>query len=240
MSHRPLLALLGVAALLGAGFALAGGCTTGAPTCDPPLTTCTSVVCADLTSDPQNCGACARACSSGQICSVKQGESTASCSCPSGTTPCGAVCCGGDGCPAGQTSIDGVCRTPIYAACFNTGEVVPVDDSLKKADSTILIGAGPQTIAFGQGKALVGDTLDNALYTLDPVAVSSAVELYKPSVLADYLFGLAQAYSSFYQQVPFLKAEAGIRESRVRLCGLVAKVLRHGLSLLGIETPERI
>ncbi|MEI6150506.1 MAG: DALR anticodon-binding domain-containing protein [bacterium] len=31
-----------------------------------------------------------------------------------------------------------------------------------------------------------------------------------------------------------------MRESRVRLCGVVVKVLRQGLNLLGIETPERI
>ena len=73
-----------------------------------------------------------------------------------------------------------------------------------------------------------------------PAAVSAAAEAYKPSILADYLFGLAQAYSSFYQQVPFLKAEEGVRESRIRLCALVAEALRRGLGLLGIETPERI
>ncbi len=63
---------------------------------------------------------------------------------------------------------------------------------------------------------------------------------YRPNYLADYLYSLAQTYSAFYQNVPFLKAEPGIRESRVRLCALVAQVLRQGLALLGIETPERI
>ena len=71
-------------------------------------------------------------------------------------------------------------------------------------------------------------------------AVRDAAEQEKPSLLADALYDLSQTYSSFYQNVPFLKADAGIRESRVRLCDLVAKVLRHGLSLLGIETPDRI
>ena len=59
-------------------------------------------------------------------------------------------------------------------------------------------------------------------------------------MLTDYLYELAQTYSTFYQNVPFLKAEEGIRESRVRLCGAVASVLGKGLELLGIETPERI
>ncbi len=73
-----------------------------------------------------------------------------------------------------------------------------------------------------------------------PDAVLDAARQEKPSLLADALYDLSQVYSSFYQNVPFLKADAGIRESRVRLCDLVARVLRHGLSLLGIDTPERI
>jgi arginyl-tRNA synthetase len=73
-----------------------------------------------------------------------------------------------------------------------------------------------------------------------PEAVIRAAESYKPSVLADYLYDLSSVYSTFYQNVPFLKAPEGVRESRVRLCGVVVKVLRQGLHLLGIETPERI
>jgi len=73
-----------------------------------------------------------------------------------------------------------------------------------------------------------------------PDVVMRAAENYKPSMVADYLFDLAQTYSSFYQNVPFLKAEPGVRESRVLLCGVIADVLRRGLDLLGIGTPERI
>lgn len=73
-----------------------------------------------------------------------------------------------------------------------------------------------------------------------PEAVIYAAHNYKPSSLADYLYELSQLYSSFYQNVPFLKADEGLRESRVRLCGIVARVLGQGLHLLGIETPDRI
>jgi len=73
-----------------------------------------------------------------------------------------------------------------------------------------------------------------------PDTVIRAAETYRPNALADYLFDLAQTYSTFYQNVPFLKAPEGVRESRVRLCAAVGKVLRQGLNLLGIETPERI
>ena len=73
-----------------------------------------------------------------------------------------------------------------------------------------------------------------------PAAVLRAAEACKPSVLADYLFGLSQTYSSFYQRSPVLKADAAVRDSRIRLCAMVAQVLAEGLGLLGIRTPRRI
>lgn len=73
-----------------------------------------------------------------------------------------------------------------------------------------------------------------------PAAVHGAAENYRPNILADYLYDLAQVYSSFYQNVPFLKADEGIRESRIRLCRFTARVLKQGLDLLGIETRERL
>ncbi|MBO7182416.1 MAG: arginine--tRNA ligase [Kiritimatiellae bacterium] len=80
-----------------------------------------------------------------------------------------------------------------------------------------------------------------ALHLLQyPNAVQRAGDLCKPSVLADYLYQLSQLYSSFYQSSPVLKAEPEVRDSRIRLCDAVSKVLRGGLTLLGIPTPERI
>lgn len=73
-----------------------------------------------------------------------------------------------------------------------------------------------------------------------PSAVSRAAELYRPNVLADYLYSLSQSYSSFYQQSPVLKSEPEIRDSRLRLCAMVAQALKEGLTLLGIRTPRRI
>ncbi len=97
------------------------------------------------------------------------------------------------------------------------------------------------------------DPLANALLVAEPVekelalqllqfpaAVVRAAEAYKPSVLADYLFGLSQTYSSFYQRSPVLKAEPAVRDSRIRLCAMVAQVLAEGLGLLGMQTPRRI
>lgn len=73
-----------------------------------------------------------------------------------------------------------------------------------------------------------------------PGAVVRAAEAYKPSVMADYLFQTAQLYSSFYQNSPILKSEEAVKNARLKLCALFGDVLRTGLGLLGIETPNHI
>lgn len=73
-----------------------------------------------------------------------------------------------------------------------------------------------------------------------PEAVLGATRHYRPNYLADYLYELAQNYSTYHQSVPFLKSEDGVRESRMRLIRTVAETLKAGLGLLGIEAPERI
>ncbi len=63
---------------------------------------------------------------------------------------------------------------------------------------------------------------------------------FRPNQLTDYLFDLASLYNRFYQNVPFLKAPDGIRESRLVLCELTGRVIRTGLELLGIEVPDQM
>lgn len=73
-----------------------------------------------------------------------------------------------------------------------------------------------------------------------PEVVERVAGTYRPNLLTDYLFDLASMYNRFYQNIPFLKAPEGIRESRLVICGLVARTIRKGLDLLCIEVPERM
>jgi arginyl-tRNA synthetase len=70
--------------------------------------------------------------------------------------------------------------------------------------------------------------------------VQEAARNLLPNTLANYLFQLAQKYNSFYQTCPILNAEAGVRESRLLIVCMTANVLEKGLSLLGIESVERM
>ncbi len=74
-----------------------------------------------------------------------------------------------------------------------------------------------------------------------PGAVRAAGENHEPSRMCAYLYGLAGAFSSFFDQCPVLKADAErVRLSRLRLCSLTARVLTDGLETLGIPTVERM
>ncbi len=61
-----------------------------------------------------------------------------------------------------------------------------------------------------------------------------------PSHLCTYLFELAGLFMRFYESCPILKAESGIRESRLALALFSAAALKDGLGLLGIETLEQM
>ena len=71
--------------------------------------------------------------------------------------------------------------------------------------------------------------------------VADVARSLEPHRLCAYLYDLANAYSTFYEQCPVLKAETErIRNTRLRLCRLMRRVLADGLELLGIEAPRQM
>jgi len=73
-------------------------------------------------------------------------------------------------------------------------------------------------------------------------ALESVTRDAAPHLLCAYLYDLAGLYMRFYENCPVLHEDIapGLRESRLRLCDLVARTLSTGLGLLGIETMERM
>ena len=63
---------------------------------------------------------------------------------------------------------------------------------------------------------------------------------FRPNILANYLFEVANSFHTFYEACPVLKSEEPVRGSRLALCDLTAKVLYRGLDLLGIKVPEKM
>jgi arginyl-tRNA synthetase len=73
-----------------------------------------------------------------------------------------------------------------------------------------------------------------------PEMVQDAAERLAPNLLCTYLFDLAQNFNLFYQKCPILKAEGESREFRLHITQATGEVLKKGLSLLGIKTPEKM
>jgi arginyl-tRNA synthetase len=72
-------------------------------------------------------------------------------------------------------------------------------------------------------------------------AVSQVAESAEPHRLCTYLFEVASAFTTFYEQCPVLKApEDSVRNGRLALSALTLRVLLTGLGLLGVPVPERM
>jgi arginyl-tRNA synthetase len=74
-----------------------------------------------------------------------------------------------------------------------------------------------------------------------PGALDTTLETWSPHRLCTYLFELAGTYTTFFETCPVLRAgDPDVRDSRLVLCALTAKVLALGLEVLGIEAPDRM
>jgi len=95
--------------------------------------------------------------------------------------------------------------------------------------------------------------LPNELILIEPAELTLAKRLaqfgetvpqvlndFRPNLLANYLFELANAFHAFYEACPVLKADEPVRATRLALCELTARVLCRGLDLLGIQVPEKM
>jgi arginyl-tRNA synthetase len=93
------------------------------------------------------------------------------------------------------------------------------------------------------GELVLGDSAEiNVAKRLCQFAeiVPQVLNDFRPNILANYLFELANSFHTFYEACPVLKSEEPVRSSRLELCELTARVLERGLDLLGIKVPEKM
>ncbi|MEV0667547.1 arginine--tRNA ligase [Actinomadura luteofluorescens] len=71
--------------------------------------------------------------------------------------------------------------------------------------------------------------------------LEQAGESAEPHRLASYVYSVADAYTTFYENCPVLKApDEETKASRLALCAATLRTLVTGLGLLGVPTPERM
>lgn len=71
--------------------------------------------------------------------------------------------------------------------------------------------------------------------------VKQAGDEYNPALIANYIYELVKEYNQFYHDYTILKEEnAALRDFRLVLSQEVGKIVKSGMSLLGIEVPDRM
>lgn len=74
-----------------------------------------------------------------------------------------------------------------------------------------------------------------------PQTVVKSYESYRPNIIADYLFDIAKLFNNFYNSSSILKEEnKKVMDARILLAEKTAFILKEGLSLLGINTVDRM
>lgn len=74
-----------------------------------------------------------------------------------------------------------------------------------------------------------------------PGVVKQAGEEYSPSVIANYIYELVKEYNQFYHDYSILREEnENLKIFRLALSANIGKVIKIGMSLLGIEVPDRM
>jgi arginyl-tRNA synthetase len=72
-------------------------------------------------------------------------------------------------------------------------------------------------------------------------AVAEAGRTYSPALIANYCYDLAKEFNQFYHDYSILKEEdANIKALRLLISAVVARTLKAGVALLGMEMPERM
>ncbi len=71
-------------------------------------------------------------------------------------------------------------------------------------------------------------------------AVRESAERYEPFVITRHVTEIAKAYNKFYNSHPILNAEENVKNARLQLTKAVGIVIKTGLGLVGIDTPENM
>ena len=85
----------------------------------------------------------------------------------------------------------------------------------------------------------VGAELTNMLSRYEQVVVDAA-DKYEPSFITRYLLGVATLFNKFYFEHKIIVEDKAVQSARLALTEATRTVLKNGLALLGIDTPERM
>jgi arginyl-tRNA synthetase len=73
-----------------------------------------------------------------------------------------------------------------------------------------------------------------------PEIVTSAAEKYEPSIITRFTVNVAQEFNRFYHDNPIISDDEALTKARLLLVDAVRQTIKNGLTLIGLEAPERM
>lgn len=105
-----------------------------------------------------------------------------------------------------------------------------------EAEGIVLPTVLPDTLSLNEKEVQLIQKLNSF-----EAVVEQAGKDYSPSGIANYCYELTKDFNQFYHDYSILNAESGeARTLRLALAKNVAKTIKNGMQLLGIEVPERM
>ena len=105
-----------------------------------------------------------------------------------------------------------------------------------EAEGIVLPSVLPDTLPLNEKEVQLIQKLNSF-----EAVVEQAGKDYSPSGIANYCYELTKDFNQFYHDYSILNAESGEAKTlRLALAKNVAKTIKNGMQLLGIEVPERM
>lgn len=73
-----------------------------------------------------------------------------------------------------------------------------------------------------------------------PEVIEVSADKFEPQILADYLYDVATSFHSFYHECRIIGSDEPMLSTRFKLALVTQRVLRNGLSILGVSAPNRM
>ena len=110
--------------------------------------------------------------------------------------------------------------------------------------NSILDKSGVEVGEIQKGQIKISHPLERELVLAlrrFPESLQEAYQHREPSVIADYVYTLAQRFSTLYAELSINgEQDENLKKSRLKIALLTREILQQGLDLLGIECPDRM
>ena len=150
----------------------------------------------------------------------------------------------------GAVIFSNLCTTIIKDQVFDwdtvlnfNGETGPYIQYIYVRTNSVLEKAGyiPEIEKIDFRKLLEKEAIDTIklLYRFNEL-IESAAEKNEPSLISRYLIDVAQSFSGFYHEHKIITEDKLLQEARLALTYAVGNVLKTGVTLLGMEMPNKM